>query len=139
MLAASATAGTLVGFGIVRGAPVHVLNTIAHTIFGARALTAREFDLPVTVTGIAVHYLTLIIYGVVFAILFGRLRGRQLMLSAAAVTGIVAVFDLLILPPLLRPGFESVLGTGELATIFLELAVALAVGTRIFAPRSVVA
>ncbi|HJR64424.1 MAG TPA: hypothetical protein VJ803_12035 [Gemmatimonadaceae bacterium] len=139
MLAASATAGTLVGFGIIRGAPVYLLNTMAHALLGARALATRAFDLPVTVTGLALHVVTLILYGVIFITLCGRLRGWRLVLAAVAFAAVVALFDLVLLPPVLRPGFETVLGTGELVAIFVELATALVLGARIFDRRGVVA
>jgi hypothetical protein len=139
VLAASATAGTLVGFGIIRGSPVYLLNTMAHTLLGARALTTRAFDLPVTLAGLVLHIVSLIVYGVIFIRLCGRLRGWRLLLAATLFTTVIAVFDLVLLPPVLRPGFETVLGTAELLAIFLELAAALVLGARLLDPRVVVA
>jgi hypothetical protein len=139
VLAASATAGTLVGFGIIRGTPAYLLNTVAHTLLGTRALTTRAFDLPVTVTGLVLHALTLILYGVIFITLFASLRGWRLVLAAALFAAAVGFFDVVLLPPVLRPGFETVLGTGELVAIFIELAAALVLGARIFDRRGVVA
>ncbi|MGH7718250.1 MAG: hypothetical protein ACREON_05330 [Gemmatimonadaceae bacterium] len=139
MLAASATAGTLVGFGMVRGAPAYLLNAVAHLVLGPRAQAIRGFDPVFTLGGALLHLVTLLVYGFVFASLAGRLRGSALALAAVLFAGVAVLLDLVVLPITLRPGFERILSAPELVALYAELALALAVGARLFAPRAVVA
>jgi hypothetical protein len=127
-VAAAATAGALVGFGRARGAPAGPLNAVAHMVIGTRALVIEGFDVAVTTLGLTLHAVVILIWGVLFALVAARLRGTRLLLAATLFTAAVFVFDYYIVPPQLRPGFESVLSPSEVAVVYAVLALALALG-----------
>src|SRR5687768_6410418 len=127
LVAAAATAGALVGFGWVRGAPLQPLNTIAHILLGSRAFYVRDVDALVSPTGILVHTLSLVVWGVLFSLVIRASKGVWLWVGALAFTVLVAVFDFLILPARLSPGFETVLTRGEIIMVYAVMAAAIAV------------
>lgn len=127
LVAAAATAGALVGFGWVRGAPLQPLNTIAHVLLGSRAFYVRGLDPLVSLAGILVHMVSLVVWGVVFSLVVRASRGVWLWVGALAFTVLVAVFDFLILPARLSPGFETVLTRGEVIMVYAVMAAAIAV------------
>ena len=127
LVAAAATAGALVGFGWVRGAPLRPLNTVAHVLVGSRAFYVHDADLLVTSAGLLVHVLSLVIAGMLFSVLAGRLRGAWRWVAAVAFAAAVAAFDFLLLPSRHAPGFETVLTRGEVVMVYAVLAAAIAV------------
>jgi len=122
LVAAAATAGALVGFGWVRGAPLQPLNTIAHVLLGSRAFYVREAHPLVTPVGIGVHVLSLILWGVLFSVAAGRRRGAWLWVGAVLFAVAVAAIDFLLLPARLSPGFETVLARGEIIVVYALMA-----------------
>ena len=132
LVAAAATAGALVGFGWVRGFPLQPLNTVAHVLLGSRAFYVRETHLLVTSAGVLVHALSLAVWGALFWLGAGRLRGAWRWVAAVVFTAAVAAFDFLILPPRFSPGFETVLTRGEVIMVYAVMAAALGVATGAF-------
>ena len=128
LIAAAATAGTLVGFGLARGAPVRPLNAVAHILLGTRALVFDSFDLAVTGTALALHMLSLLAWGVLFVLLAARFRGIRLIIAAIVFAAGAFAVDYYVLPSRFRPGFESTLSGAEVAAVYLVLALALVIG-----------
>ena len=128
VIAAAATAGVLVGFGLARGAAFAPLNAIAHIALGSRAHLFDDFDPVVTLTGIALHTLSVVVWGVLFALVAWRLPTALVWIGAGlmAVVAYVAYYHLL--SERLRPGFERVLSTTEVASVYVVLAATLALG-----------
>jgi hypothetical protein len=126
LVAAAATAGALVGFGWVRGAPLQPLNTIAHVLLGSRAFYVREAHPLVTPLGLGVHVLSLILWGVLFSVAAGRRRGAWLWVGAVLFAVAVAAIDFLLLPARLSPGFETVITRGEIIVIYALMAATMA-------------
>ena len=136
LIAAAATAGALVGFGWVRGTPVQPLNTLAHIVVGSRAFHVRNVDPLVTTMGMGVHVISLVVWGVLFSLARARARGMRLWATALVFAVLVAVFDFLVVPDRLSPGFDAMLTRGELIVLYALLAVALAGSVVILSERS---
>jgi hypothetical protein len=130
LIAAAATAGALVGFGLARRAPLRPLNAVAHLLIGSRALFVEGFDVAVTPLGIALHTLSVVVWAVLFAVIAGGLRGLRLVASAAALAALAFLIDYVFVPERLQPGFEATLSAAELAATYTVLALALAAGVR---------
>jgi hypothetical protein len=130
VVAAGATAGTLLGLGRARGAAFALLNDAAHILIGSRALSVDTFSAQVTGLAMLVHLASLLLWGVLFALLAGGLRGWRLAIAAVLFAGGALALDVLVLPPSLRPGFETAMTAGELALLYAVLAAALAIGVR---------
>jgi hypothetical protein len=128
IVAAAATAGVLLGFGIARGSAWRPINTVAHLVLGYRAEITDGLDAVVTPIGIAVHTLSLLLWGVLFALLAGGVRGWRLLIAALAFGGAAFLIDHRFLPIRFKPGFELVLTWPELAALYAVLALALAFG-----------
>lgn len=135
-MAAAATLGVLIGSGHVRGAPLQPVNAIAHMLFGTRAFLMEGFDWAITPTALALHLGALIVWGVLFALLAGRLRGGRLVGAALVYAGGVFLVDRFVIPEGLAPGFEQALAVPELAAVYLVLAFALALGVRVSGPAA---
>jgi hypothetical protein len=128
LIAAAATAGALIGFGWVRGTPVLPLNTLAHLVVGSRAFHVRNVHPVVTTTGMVVHVLSLVAWGILFSLTLARARGGLAWLIAFAFAALVAAFDLMVVPDRLSPGFDSMLTRGELVVLYAVMAMSMAVG-----------
>ncbi|MEJ7810982.1 MAG: hypothetical protein WKG32_11285 [Gemmatimonadaceae bacterium] len=134
-VAAAATAGALIGFGIARGAPFQPLNTVAHMVFGTRAHLMDQFDPLVTPVALALHVTSVTVWGLVFAQLGGRLRSWRLVAAAAVFAGIAYIVDYHLVPRRFTPGFETFLSSAEIGAIYVILALALATGVSLARPR----
>jgi hypothetical protein len=136
LVAAAATAGVLIGFGLARGAPALVINTAAHVAVGSRALHLPRTDLLVTPLALVLHVVFVSAWGVLFALLAAPLRGGRLLAAAGAFVAAIAAADLWLFPARLRPGFETILGTNELLTVYAVLWLALVAGMRAARPTA---
>lgn len=130
IIAGAATGGVLMGLGRARGSIWSLLNDAAHTFVGGRARIAERFDVLATPVGVAVHLLSLILWGILFAVIGGGLRGWRLLVAAFAFTAAAFLLDTRLLPVELRPGFEAVMTTPELLLLYATMAIALALGVR---------
>ncbi|MGI9079068.1 MAG: hypothetical protein ACR2G6_17325 [Gemmatimonadaceae bacterium] len=135
MAAAAATAGVLIGFGIARGAPWSLINSVAMIALGNDARFHVGFD-AVTAVGLVVHVLSILLWGVVFAIVAWRLRRWWLAFAGLLFAGVVYGIDILLLPSRIAPGFESALSTPELTIVFATLGMSLAAGVALAGPGS---
>jgi hypothetical protein len=134
LVAAAATAGVLVGFGVARREPLRMLNAVAHMVIGTRAYYTVGFDALATPLALALHALSVVLWGVLFAALAGRLRGARLAAAAALLAAAAFLIDYHLVPERFRPGFETLLTTGELAALYAALGASLVAGLRWAAP-----
>jgi hypothetical protein len=130
-IAAAATAGALLGLGRARGSPFTLLNDAAHVLIGERARLVGSAHAVVTSLAMIVHVAVILIWGVLFALLAGSLRGWRLVLAAVGFVAAVAAMDFWILPASLRPGFETAMSVPELVLLYAILAGALAFGVSV--------
>lgn len=128
IVAATATAGVLIGLGLAHGAALRPLNSIAHILIGSRAYYMESGDWRVTPTAIVTHVISVAIWGIILAFVTPRFRGARLYAVALAFAGFTWFFDYRLVPDRLRPGFESGLSTAEVAIVYIVLALALAWG-----------
>ena len=127
LVAAAATAGALVGFGWVRGAPLQPLNTVAHVILGTRAFYVHDAHPLVTSAGVFVHVLSMGAWGTLFSIGVKRGRGIRVWVGALLLTAVAAALDFALLPPRFSPGFETVLTRGEVIIVYAVMAASLGI------------
>lgn len=128
LVAAAATAGTLVGFGWSRGGPLQALNTVAHIVMGSRAFYVREAHAVVTSVAVLVHAASLAAWGVLFSLAMGRFRSAPVSILALLFTALVALVDFVVLPERFSPGFETVLTRAEVIVVYAVMAAAMALG-----------
>lgn len=115
----------LVGFGVGRGSPARPLNAIAHLIVGSRAQATPFFDPLLTPLGLLLHTISLVVWGVLFALAASRLNGWRLGAAAGLFTVAVFTFDLFLLPRRLSPGFQLTLSWPEVVIVYLTMAALL--------------
>jgi hypothetical protein len=128
IVAAAATAGTLMGFGHARGATLQPLNAVAHMYAGSRAVMITGFQPDVTLGAIAIHLLSMIIWGLVLAYAARGLRGVPRALAPVGVAVLAYLLDRFVAPERLRPGFAELLSAGEVIFVYVVLGAALAAG-----------
>ena len=130
LIATSATAGALVGFGLRAGTPFRGFNAMASLVLGDQATGAWGWMSTVTPAGMIVHVTVMMGWGVLFAFLAARLRGWQPAAAAAGVAlGAWFVTRAVVLHRV-GPGVAAVLGPGQLVGLHVVLGVALALGMR---------
>jgi hypothetical protein len=115
----------LVGFGLSRGTPARPLNAIAHLVVGMRAQATASFDPLLTTLGLLLHTGSVLIWGILFAHIAGRLLGWRLGASALLFSLAILVLDLFLLPRRLSPGFQFTLSRGEVLVVYLAMAALL--------------
>ena len=125
-VAAAATAGVLLGFGIARGAAMRPINSVAHILIGSRAYYMAGFDWVVTPLAALLHVALTCVGATLFAMLAVRTDGAKLYALAAAYA--VALWSVIefVLSPRLRPGFESGLSNAEILIVYLVMTLVLA-------------
>ena len=129
-LAAAATSGALLGFGIQQGTPARPFNVVAGLLLGDDTGGIWGFDLEVTIAGVFVIVALAIGWGVLFARLGGELRGWRLAGAALAVAATALAINLLI-ASLRGDAFSEVLAPAQVLALHLLLGVALGVGIRL--------
>lgn len=81
--------------------------------------------------GIGLHLVVGLAWGIAFALVAGRLRGRLLVIVAALTSAVIWALDQRLIPPVLRYGNDLTAFAPQAAIFHLVLAVALAVGIRL--------
>ncbi len=127
-IAAAATAGALIALGYAHGAALRPLNSVAHLLVGSRAYYMESVSLLVTPLAIAVHFGSVILWGIVLALLTPGLTGGRLYPASLSFAALTWLLDSRIVPERLRPGFESGLSSSEIALLYLLLGLSLAWG-----------
>ncbi len=128
VVGAAATAGTLMGFGHARGATLQPLNAVAHMYAGSRAFLTTGFQPGITLGAIAIHLISVVVWGLVLAYAADGLRGAPRTIAAAAVAVIAYLLDRFVAPNGLRPGFEELLSSGEVIFVYVVLGASMAAG-----------
>lgn len=129
ILAAAATSGAVLGFGIRAGMPSRAFNAIAALILGDAARGVWGWDSVVTPVGIALLVGMMLGWGLLFSFIAGRARGWRLIAIAA---GTALAAWMVSTTAFAQLGEASrVMGPGQLAGLHFVLAVALAVGMRL--------
>ncbi|WP_281915271.1 hypothetical protein [Caldimonas thermodepolymerans] len=107
------------------------LNAPGHWVWGDAALREDGPSLRHTGTGLAVHHLASLFWGLLYerACPAPRPRAvRRLCGHAAAVASVAAAVDLRLAPPRLTPGFEHRLSTHSLVAVYAAFAVGIVLG-----------
>lgn len=128
VIAGAATAGTLMGFGHARGATLQPLNAVAHMFAGSRAFMTTGFQPVVTGGALAIHFLSMIVWGVLLVYIAEPLSARGRAIAPFGVGILAYLLDRFVAPNGLRPGFEELLSSGETTFVYVVLAAALAAG-----------
>ena len=131
VIAASATAGVLVGFAIGRGMPARPFNIAGTVALGARAEDVWNFHPLVTASGVIVHLLWALALGVLFALIAGELRGLRLLTAGLAFAFVLYLLAPLVAPPHLRAGVFALATTVQVIAVYVALAVSLIAGMRL--------
>ena len=130
LIAASATGGALLAFGMGLDRPWLPFNLASHILLGGRALFAVDMHPLVTPLGVAVHVTAILIWGVMYAWLAAGRPWRVSIPLAFLFGALVFLLNTRIFPSGLRPGYESVLSDAQMIFLHLALATALLIGTR---------
>ena len=133
VIAASATAGSLLGFGIHVGAPARLFNAVAGIVLGQGVQGESAFSAGPTLIGVLLHVTGMIVLGVLYAVLVWRWRGYTLAWSGVMAAVALAVF--LVLARLFGVGPAAVLPIGKLIVLGVVLALALPIGMRLALSR----
>lgn len=131
LIAAAATGGALVAFGMGLHHPWLPFNLAAHVLLGTRSIAVNGLHPLVTPVGVLVHAAAICIWAILFMVFVGPRRLRVLIPAALAFATIVFVLNTRLFPIALRPGYESVLTPAQMLFMHFTLAAALVVGTRI--------
>ena len=130
-LAAAATAGAVLGFGLQQGTPARPFNTIASLVLGDRADRIWGFHPVVTVVGVIVHAALALGWGVLFARLAGGMRGLRLAGAALGIAATALAVDVLIITRFLGTHVSDVFAPAQVIALHMILGVALGVGMRL--------
>ena len=133
IIAASATAGSLLGFGIHLGAPARLFNAVAAIVLGPSVQRESAFSAAATLTGVLLHVAAMIALGALYAVLVWRSRGYSFAWSGVMAAATLAVSVLL--ARLFGVGPAAVLSLGRLIALCVVLALALPIGMRLALSR----
>lgn len=131
LIAAAATSGALVGFGLRFGTPWRAFNTIAAATL-ARGSGSLGAPVAFTVVGVALHVLASIVWGLLYAFAVERSGGHRWL------WGVVVAFGMFwatwAIAALSGAGLGSLLPLFDRIAIALVLALALPLGMRLALP-----
>lgn len=128
VLAASATAGVLVGFGLRQEMPARAFNAAGSIVLDRRTDGVWQFDALVTPVGVLVHIAWMIMLGIVLALVATNRRGIWLLLLAVLVSLAAFALNAYVVPPHLRPGSYALGNTAAVVVLYATLALGLAAG-----------
>jgi hypothetical protein len=133
VLAAAATAGTLIAIGRRVGTGARPFNIIASHALGSRAAEVFGFVPAITLTGVALHVGLTTVLGIV-SLATVRLRLSPAWLTAGALSLVCCLVSIGVAR---RGGLSlaALFPAGDLLVYYLVLAVALVAGIRFALPR----
>ena len=134
-IAAAATTGALAGFGARERAPGEAFRALGRVLLGVATNEGPRAQHLALLAGLLLHAATLVAWGVLFALIAGRLRGAALIAAAAVFSLVAYALSSGILPPLLRLGYGAKAFPPQLVLLYSVLALALAVGMRLAQSR----
>jgi hypothetical protein len=129
IVAASATAGALVGFGIRLGTPARVFNAIGSILLGPEAFAVYGFAPAPTLGGALLHVGAMIVCGLVYVSLVTMSDGRAI--AWAMITSAATIAMAWFLARRFGVGPAVVLPFGNLFVLSVILAAALVIGMRL--------
>jgi hypothetical protein len=133
LLAAAATAGALVGFGVREAAPARFLSAAGQPLRGVPSFVTPDRAFGVTAAlGVVQHVVVVFAWALLFAAVAGRLRWPMRLLVGAAFAVIVYFVDAA-LPDVLRIAAGAV-SPWQRAALVTLLAVAAVAGIRLAPP-----
>ena len=132
-MAASATAGALLGFGLRLGAPALPFNAVASILLGAAAQHGRGFSAVPTLVGVLLHIAAMLGAGLAYARLLDRVSGHPVAWATVVAAGALAL--ILLIARLFGVGLGVLLPVGSLVLLCAILALALAIGMRLALPQ----
>jgi hypothetical protein len=130
-LAAAATAGALLGFGMQQGTPARPFNALASLVLGDRAHGIWGFHATVTVVGVIVLVTLTLAWGVLFARVAGGMRGIRLAGTAMVVAAAALAVDVWIGGLVRWANVSDALAPAQVVALHVVLGVALGVGMRL--------
>jgi uncharacterized membrane protein len=130
IIAAAATGGALLGFGLRAGTPSRPFNGIATLVLGDQARGVWGYVSTITITGIVLHVVIMVGWSMLFVALAARRRGWQVPAIALGVAAAAWFVSREVVLRQVGAGMSSVLGTGQLVALHLVLAVSLVLGMR---------
>jgi hypothetical protein len=131
VVAAAATAGTLLGFGIRQGTPARPFNAVAAVVLGDRAPGIWGFHSVVTVVGVIVLLAVTLGWGMLFARLAGGMRGWRLVGMALVVAMAALALDVLLVSRVRGADVSDVFAPAQIVALHIVLGTALGVGMRL--------
>lgn len=131
LISAAATAGVLVAFGMGHRRPFLAFNVAAHGLLGEQARLVTVAHPLITPTGILVHALAIVFFAILFSVVADGRRMAIVTMAAVALVSVLFALNTRVLPIPFRSGYETILSKGQLFFLYLTLASALVVGTRL--------
>ena len=132
LLAASASAGTLIAIGRRASTAARPFNVIASHVIGSRAADSFGFVAAITLTGVVLHVALTVVLGIVALGIVGRRLAPAWLASAAMslLLGLISVG----LARRGTPSLAQLFSLGDLLAYYLILATSLVVGIRFALP-----
>ena len=131
LIAAAATGGALLAFGMGLDKPSLPFTLASHVLLGERASAPGTLQPLLTAAGVLVHVGAIVIWGLLYAWLAAGRPWRVAIPIAVLFGAVVFLLNTRIFPKALRPGYESVLSDAHMIFLHVALALTLAVGTRL--------
>lgn len=132
LVAASATAGALLAFGLRLGTPLRPFNAIARLVLGRSADGVWGWVPAITVPGLLVHIALGVVCGLALALLApARARLPRLVAIATLIAGAAHLLDAVLLPRVAGPGLAALLAPAQLVLFYLVLIGGLVAGIRL--------
>ena len=126
VLAAAATAGVSIGIGWVEG--YSPFAAAGRQLFATFAPSAIPSAVAATVTGITLHTVIALFWGLVFASIASQLAGLRLVVVAILSSAVIWALNVWLAASLLRFGNDLTAFPTQAALFYVVLAVALAYG-----------
>jgi hypothetical protein len=130
-LAAAATAGALLGFGIQHGTPARPFNAIASLLLSDRAHGIWGFHPVVTLVGLLAQVALSLGWGLLFARIASGMRGLRLTATALLVAVLAMVAHVILATRILDAHVSDVLAPAQVVALHAVLGIALAMGMRL--------
>ena len=129
LIAAAATSGALMGFGLRFGTPLRPFNTIAASVLGVAAVAASNAPGMVTTIGIAIHVAACIAWSLAYAWIVEFSHGHEWEWGVA--TSLVAFALTSMLARSFDVGLGTLLSVAQRIALAVVLAIALPMGMRL--------
>lgn len=129
IVAAAATTGALLGFGLRQGMPARPFNVTAALVLGDAAAGSWGLHPVATPVGVVLHITGVLALGVAASLLAGQRRWRRTVMTSVIVSAGAGILHLAIVAG--REGSERALTVAQLIVVYLLLTTGLVVGMRL--------